>query len=207
MRGLLNIAKTAGGFTVGLVAVLTWLNVTPGMVGAAVYANIFFLLPFAMFAGGALSGWGLASIRCGRRAARAEEEHVAAMSDATEERDSLRAEVELLRGFREEAEFRLKRLDRLEGEFDLSRFSVAQLRYMIGCLCEESVGGFGLKAHEDNPVIDSLEDAGVLRKSSEPVDADWSYAYLLTPDWRRFVARNQNEIRARIGVDNGGSPR
>lgn len=117
------------------------------------------------------------------------------------------AATEKLAAFKEDAIPKLSQLAEFEEKFDLRRFSEAQLRYMIGCLCEESVGGFGLKAHEDNPVIDSLEDAGVLRKSSEPVDADWTYAYLLTPDWRRFVARNQNEIRARIGVDSGGSPR
>ena len=201
MTGFWNIAKTAGGFLVGLVAVLTWLNVTPEMVGEAVYSHLFLLLPFAMLAGGALSGWGLASIQHGRRAARVEDEHSAAMSAAEDEMESLRVEAGKLRAFKERAEPRLDRLDELEGEFDLSRFNSAQLRYMIGCLCEESVGGFGLKAHEDNPVIDSLEDAGVLRKSSEPVDVDWTYAYSLTPDWRRFVARNQDEIRARIGVD------
>ena len=57
-----KIIRTLGGFVVGAAGVLTWLNVTPSMVGQAAYDVIYIALPIVTFAGGALSGWGLTKL-------------------------------------------------------------------------------------------------------------------------------------------------
>lgn len=66
---LWSAAKTAGGFIVGATSVFGWMNITPEMVGQAAYDALYILLPLITFAGGALFGWGIASIRYGRRLA------------------------------------------------------------------------------------------------------------------------------------------
>lgn len=121
------------------------------------------------------------------------------LSELEVERDALRAEADRLSAFKEEATPRLLRLAEFEEKFDLRRFNVAQLRTMLHCFCEESVGNYGIRSQIDNPTIDYLEEEGVLRRSTEPVSANWDYAFVLTPDWRRFIAKNELEIRALIG--------
>ena len=59
-------AKCVGGAVSGIIGALggaatvaTWLNITPEMVGAHVYAVLYAVLPIASFVFGAVAGWGL----------------------------------------------------------------------------------------------------------------------------------------------------
>lgn len=121
------------------------------------------------------------------------------LSELEIERDALRAEVDGLSAFKEEATPKLLRLAEFEEKFDLRRFNEAQLRTMLHCLCEESAGNYGIRSQIDNPTIDYLEEEGVFRRSTEPVSSNWDYAFVLTPDWRRFIAGNELEIRNLVG--------
>ena len=194
MTGFWNIAKTAGGFLVGLVAVLTWLNVTPEMVGEAVYANLFLLLPLAMFAGGVLSGWGFASIQHERRAALAEKKRAAATAGATKELESLHAEVEALRSFREGAEPRLAHLAEIEDRFNLKKYSGRQIKAMLDCLDAERKGQGYVLAPLGNPYFRALRDAGVVDCDEFAHSGDL-FAFNLTPDWRLFLSENEDGLR------------
>ena len=62
LKVIWTILKAIGGFIVGTVGVLGWLNVTPDMIGQAAYDALIIILPIMMFAGGSLSGWGITKI-------------------------------------------------------------------------------------------------------------------------------------------------
>lgn len=109
------------------------------------------------------------------------------------------AATEKLAAFKEDAIPKLSQLAEFEEKFDLRRFSEAQLRAMLHCFCEESSGGYGIRSQVGNPTIDYLEEEGVFRRSIEPVSVNWDYAFMLDPDWRRFIAKNELEIRSLIG--------
>lgn len=226
MRGLLNIAKTAGGFTVGLVAVLTWLNVTPGMVGAAVYANLFLLLPFAMFAGGALSGWGLASIRCGRKAAAVESAHDAELSAVADERDGLRAEVKELTSASSERNSEIAALRGRVGELEneasslraelergeVSDFADNQLRLMLAIFCDGRSGGGSVRCGVKDSAANALVSRGVVEVASREFvssggafpDEVWNC--VLCEGWAFWVERHETEIRERLCVQGVRAP-
>lgn len=130
----LNVAASIGSLLASCLSILTWFNVTPEMVGESVYAIISAAVPFVTLVGGGFFGWGVASIRCRRQVDRSAEE--ARMAE-----DSARS----LERFKADAEPKLERLAEIENEYDLRRFSKIQLRYMLLCLCEESIGNVGIE--------------------------------------------------------------
>ena len=73
-RVIWTVLKAIGGFIVGAVGVLGWLNVTPDMVGQAAYDALSVLLPAITFVGGALSGWGITKIWSDRKMAKKDNE-------------------------------------------------------------------------------------------------------------------------------------
>ena len=105
-----------------------------------------------------------------------------------------------LERFKADAEPKLERLAEIENEYDLRRFSKIQLRYMLLCLCEESVGNVGIEKEWGDPVADYLVDAGVFFKTSEAADP-LKDVYSLAPEWRRFVSANEAEVRSMVGGD------
>ena len=188
----LNVAASIGSLLASCLSILTWFNVTPEMVGESVYAVISAVVPFVTLVGGGFFGWGIASIRCRRRVDRSAEE-------ARRAEDSARS----LERFKADAEPKLERLAEIENEYDLRRFSRVQLRYMLLCLCEESVGNVGIEREWGDPVADYLVDAGVFLKASEAADP-LKDVYSLAPEWRRFVSANEAEVRSMVGGD--GAP-
>lgn len=185
----LNVAASMGSLLASCLSILTWFNVTPEMVGESVYAIISAVVPFVTLVGGGFFGWGIASIRCRRQVDRSAEE--ARMAE-----DSARS----LERFKADAEPKLERLAEIENEYDLRRFSKIQLRYMLLCLCEESVGNVGIEKEWGDPVADYLVDAGVFFKTSEAADP-LKDVYSLAPEWRRFVSANEAEVRSMVGGD------
>lgn len=185
----LNVAASIASFLMSCVGILTWFNVTPEMVGDSVYALISAAVPFVTLVGGGFFGWGVASIRCRRQVDRSAEE--ARMAE-----DSARS----LERFKADAEPKLERLAEIENEYDLRRFSKIQLRYMLLCLCEESIGNVGIEKEWGDPVADYLVDAGVFSKTSEAADP-LKDVYSLAPEWRRFVSANEAEVRSMVGGD------
>ena len=185
----LNVAASMGSLLASCLSILTWFNVTPEMVGESVYAIISAVVPFVTLVGGGFFGWGIASIRCRRQVDRSAEE--ARMAE-----DSARS----LERFKADAEPKLERLAEIENEYDLRRFSKIQLRYMLLCLCEESVGNVGIEKEWGDPVADYLVDAGVFFKTSEAADP-LKDVYSLAPEWSRFVSANEAEVRSMVGGD------
>lgn len=120
------------------------------------------------------------------------------LEDADRDGEEADAEAAELRAFKRRAETDLRELERLRNKFDIDRFSPAQLSLMLHCLETELSGEPGVTSSIEDPVVDSLESAGVLYRSSEPVDVNWSYVYMLDPDWRRFVSENEDEIERTV---------
>lgn len=185
----LNVAASIGSLLASCLSILTWFNVTPEMVGESVYAIISAVVPFVTLIGGGFFGWGIASIRCRRQVDRSAEEARRAEDSALS-----------LERFKADAEPKLERLAEIENEYDLRRFSKIQLRYMLLCLCEESVGNVGIEKEWGDPVADYLVDAGVFFKTSEAADP-LKDVYSLAPEWRRFVSANEAEVRSMVGGD------
>lgn len=185
----LNVAVSIASLLTSCLSILTWFNVTPEMVGESVYAVISAVVPFVTLIGGGFFGWGVASVRCRRRVDRSAEE-------ARRAEDSVRS----LERFKADAEPKLERLAEIENEYDLRRFSRVQLRYMLLCLCEESVGNVGIEREWGDPVADYLVDVGVFLKASEIADP-LKDVYSLAPEWRRFVSANEDEVRSMVGGD------
>lgn len=185
----LNVAVSIASLLTSCLSILTWFNVTPEMVGESVYAVISAVVPFVTLIGGGFFGWGVASVRCRRRVDRSAEE-------ARRAEDSARS----LERFKADAEPKLERLAEIENEYDLRRFSRVQLRYMLLCLCEESVGNVGIEREWGDPVADYLVDVGVFLKASEIADP-LKDVYSLAPEWRRFVSANEDEVRSMVGGD------
>lgn len=185
----LNVAASMGSLLASCLSILTWFNVTPEMVGESVYAIISAVVPFVTLVGGGLFGWGIASIRCRRQVDRSAEEARRAEDSALS-----------LERFKADAEPKLERLAEIENEYDLRRFSKIQLRYMLLCLCEESVGNVGIEKEWGDLVADYLVDAGVFFKTSEAADP-LKDVYSLAPEWRRFVSANEAEVRSMVGGD------
>lgn len=185
----LNVAVSIASLLTSCLSILTWLSVTPEMVGESVYAVISAVVPFVTLIGGGFFGWGVASVRCRRRVDRSAEE-------ARRAEDSVRS----LERFKADAEPKLERLAEIEDEYDLRRFSRIQIRYMLLCLCEESVGNVGIEKEWGDPVADYLVDAGVFLKASEIADP-LKDVYSLAPEWRRFVSANEDEMRSMVGGD------
>lgn len=120
------------------------------------------------------------------------------LEDADRDGEEADAEAAELRAFKRGAEIGLRELERLRNKFDIDRFSPVQLSLMLHCLETELSGEPGVTSSIEDPVVDSLESAGVLYRSSEPVDVNWSYVYMLDPDWRRFVSENEDEIERTV---------
>lgn len=120
------------------------------------------------------------------------------VEDADRDGEADAARARELEAFKRRAEVDLRELERLRNRFDIDRFSPAQLSLMLHCLETELSGEPGVTSSIEDPVVDSLESAGVLYRSSEPVDVNWSYVYMLDPDWRRFVSENEDEIERTV---------
>lgn len=101
---------------------------------------------------------------------------------------------------REEEEREVAELEKLNG------FNMAQLKFMIHCFCEESMGHAGLKGRCDDVVANDFADNGILTAHSAG-DYD-HYVYVLTPEWRSYVEAHENDMRAMLGLDlrEGGLP-
>lgn len=226
MTGFWNIAKTAGGFLVGLVAVLTWLNVTPGMVGEAVYANLFLLLPFAMLAGGALFGWGVTSIQHGRKAAAVESACEAELSVVEDERDDLRAKVEELASMGSEWKSKIATLKCRVGELEdevsslraeldrgeVSDFADNQLKLMLAIFCDGRSGGGTVRCGAKDSAANALVSRGVVEVASREfvpsgrafLDEVWNC--VLCEGWAFWVERHEAEIRKRLCIQGLQAP-
>ena len=70
LRVIWTVLKAIGGFIVGATGVFGWLNITPEMVGQTTYDVMRLMWPAVMFAGGALSGWGITKIWSDRKMAK-----------------------------------------------------------------------------------------------------------------------------------------
>lgn len=120
------------------------------------------------------------------------------VEDADRDGEADAARARELESFKRRAEIDLRELERLRNEFDIDRFSPAQLSLMLRCLEAERSGKPGIVSSTDDPVADSLENIRVLYRSSGPVNARWNYVYMLEPDWRRFVSENEGEIERTV---------
>ena len=74
LRVIWTVLKAIGGFIVGATGVFGWLNITPEMVGQTTYDVMRLMWPAVMFAGGALSGWGITKIWSDRKMAKKDNE-------------------------------------------------------------------------------------------------------------------------------------
>lgn len=74
LRVIWTVLKAIGGFIVGATGVFGWLNITPEMVGQTTYDVMRLMWPAVMFAGGALSGWGITKIWSDRKMAKKDTE-------------------------------------------------------------------------------------------------------------------------------------
>ena len=74
LRVIWTVLKAIGGFIVGATGVFGWLNITPEMVGQTTYDVMRLMCPAVMFAGGALSGWGITKIWSDRKMAKKDTE-------------------------------------------------------------------------------------------------------------------------------------
>lgn len=86
---------------------------------------------------------------------------------------------------------------REEARRKLLRFSNEQLDKMLICFMRENTGKGALKSSIDDIVCGSLVEAGVFLQS-QAMDDVWECNFVLQPEWRLFVAENEEAIRLRV---------
>lgn len=88
---------------------------------------------------------------------------------------------------------------REEARRKLLQFSNEQLDKMLVCFMRENAGKGALRSDIDDTVCGSLVRAGVFLQSQAVGDA-WEYNFVLQPEWRLFVAENEEAIRSRVAA-------
>lgn len=93
-----------------------------------------------------------------------------------------------------------RQLEKYRNVFDLDRFDVRSCRVMFEVYEAESGPRGALYLSSDNLVAASLISEGVLDMYGSTL-RDGRHAFRLTPEWRRFIRGNLNELRERLAED------
>lgn len=93
-----------------------------------------------------------------------------------------------------------RQLEKYRNVFDLDRFDVRSCRVMFEVYEAESGPRGALYLSSDNLVAASLISEGVLDMYGSTLRGGM-HAFRLTPEWRRFIRGNLNELRERLAED------
>lgn len=210
-----NILKTTGGFVVGLTGVLTWMSISPEMVGQAVYDVLHIALPVVTFAGGALSGWGITKLRADRRLASAIGDKEKETGSVIEDKERRIKELEqrptrddLDSAVRAETARMMKRVDELTDKLADAYREIDYLKSGGKVMTEEQVSslisnlpnslkrrlreiesrGGSMRERKDGE-LSALEQFGILSSTLD----DWvesRYVWSIVPDVRSVIKSN-----------------
>lgn len=185
-------AKVIGGFSVGAVSVLAWLNVTPEMVGRAVYDVLYVVLPIITFLGGMLAGWGISGRRSKELLAAKDAEIAELLRRPTvEEVDELRRGLAAKEADCERRVF--------EATMPLDRtisLTKPQAEVVVDMIDRERAGEDTVLSaiRGGNTALDSLAAKGVLHK--EPFKSFYNlFDYTMDPEWLSLFRKHESEVR------------
>lgn len=179
-----DAARTVGGFIVGVVSVLGWMNITPCMVGQLAYDVLYHALPVVTFVGGAMSGWGITKLRV--QTVISDKDKECAEKVAAKE-----AEIEKIRRDCERRVF--------EATMPLDRtisLTKPQAEVVVGMIDRERAGEDTVLSawRGGDAALDSLAAKGVLHK--EPFKSFYNlFDYTMDPEWLSLFRKHESEVR------------
>lgn len=192
LKMIWRAANVLGGFTVGAVSVLAWLNITPEMVGRAVYDVLYVVLPIITFLGGVFAGWGISGRRSKELLSVKDAEIAELLRRPTaEEVDDLRRELAA-----KDAECERKVF---EATMPLDRtisLTKSQAEVIVDMIDRERAGEETVLSawRGGDAALDSLADKGVLHK--KPFKSFYNmFDYTMDSEWLSLFRRHESEVR------------